>query len=427
MLAAAAVLVGAIAPSLAPGGSASAATDGQMVYPASGAIMSKVGDGCRSNYRDHDGIDISGKGGTPIVAAYDGVIKTRASSSSYGYYVDVQHTAGYVTRYAHMAAQASVAPGARVARGQQIGIVGNTGASSGAHLHFEVWRNGSVYAGVNQGFVCLSNVTRGGSIPTVFPGLATVPLSPVSSADYNGDGRADLLGVAGDSDLQFFAGNGSGGFLKGETVTGAWGAHRHLTHADLNGDGRADMLVSRSDGVLEYYAGNAARGFGAYSTPGSGWYGMLHVTSGADYTGDGQQDVLGASSAGVLTIYRGNGAGALPGPNTVVGSGWNGMRFMVGGDFNGDRLGDVIAVAGDGTLYHYPGTGNGFAAGLAVGHGWGAMTALTGGVDYNGDKYPDLIARTSSGVLYLYPGDGMGLFKAATLIGSGWGEYLQIE
>jgi len=427
MLAAVAVLVGIIAPSLAPGEAASAATDGQMVHPASGSIMSKVGDGCRSNYRDHDGIDISGQGGTPILAAYDGVIKTRAFSNSYGYYVDIQHTSGYVTRYAHMAAQATVAPGARVARSQQIGVVGNTGASSGAHLHFEVWRNGSVYSGINQGYVCLSSVTRGTPIPMVFPGLATVPLSPVSSADYNGDGKADLLGVAGDSDLQFFAGNGSGGFLKGSVITGAWGGHRHMTHTDLNGDGRADILVARSDGVLEYYAGNSTGGFGAYSTPGSGWYGMLHVTSGADYTGDGHQDVLGASAAGVLTIYRGNGTGALPGPHTVVGSGWNTILFMVGGDFNGDRLGDVMAVASNGTLYFYPGLGGRFGTRIALSSGWGAITAFTGGVDYNGDKHPDLIARTSTGELYLYPGDGTGRLKSRVLIGSGWGGYFQVE
>lgn len=427
VLTAMAVVIGTIAPSLAQREPASAATDGQMVYPASGTIQSKVGDGCRSDYRDHDGIDISGQGGTPILAAYDGVIKTRTWSSGYGYYVDIEHAAGYATRYAHMVAQGSVAPGTRVVRGQQIGIVGSTGNSTGAHLHFEVWRNGSVYTAINQGFVCLSTITRGGTIPLMFPGLSTAAPAPVLSGDYNGDGKADLLAVAADSDLQFLAGNGSGGFLQGETITSAWGIHRHLTHADLNSDGRPDMLVARSDGVLEYYGGNTTGGFGAYGTPGSGWYGLLHVTSGADYTGDGHQDVLGASSAGVLTLYRGDGTGTLPGPHTVVGSGWNTIRFMVGGDFNGDRLGDIMAVADNGTLYFYPGLGGRFGTRVALGGSWGAITAFTGGVDYNGDKRADLIARTSAGELHLYPGDGAGQLKSPVLIGSGWGDYLQIE
>ncbi|WP_404473595.1 FG-GAP-like repeat-containing protein [Microbacterium aerolatum] len=427
MLAAVAVFVGTIAPSLTTAAPATAATDGQMIIPASGRIESRVGDGCRSNYRNHDGIDISGQGGTPIVAAYDGVIKTRASNSGYGYYVDIEHTGGYVTRYAHMAAQGSVAIGSRVTRGQQIGVVGNTGASTGAHLHFEVWRNGSVYTAINQGFVCLSTVARGNPIPLVFPGLSTAPISTVNSADYNGDGKADLLAVAGDSDLQFFAGNGRGGFLKPEIVTGAWGIHRHLTHADLNADGRADMLVARSDGVLEYYAGNTTGGFGEFGTPGAGWYDLLHVTSGADYTGDGIQDVLGASASGVLTIYRGNGTGTLPGPHITVGSGWNTIRLIAGGDFNGDRHGDIMAVGNDGTLYFYPGLGGRFGTRVALSTGWGSITALTGGVDYNGDKYPDLIARTSAGELYLYPGDGTGRLKSRSLIGPGWSGYFQIE
>ncbi|MDQ0642759.1 VCBS repeat domain-containing M23 family metallopeptidase [Microbacterium murale] len=427
MLAAVAVLVGTIVPALAPVTPVSAATDGQMVYPASGTIQSKVGDGCRSDYRKHDGIDISGQGGTPILAAYDGVVRTRAWSNGYGNYVDVEHAGGYMTRYAHMIAPGTVAPGTQVVRGQQIGIVGSTGNSTGAHLHFEVWRNGSVFSEINQGFVCLSTVTRGGTIPLVFPGLSTAPPAPALTGDYNGDGKADLLAIAADSDLQFLAGNGAGGFSKGSVITSAWGIHRHLTHTDLNGDGRADMLVARSDGVLEYYAGNATGGFGAYSTPGTGWYGMLHVTSGADYTGDGHQDVLGTSAAGALTIYRGNGAGALPGPYTVVGNGWNTVKFMAGGDFNGDRLGDIMAVANDGTLYFYAGLGSRFDTRVAVSSGWGAMTAFTGGVDYNGDKIPDLIARTSSGELYLYPGDGTGRVKTRILIGSGWGGYLQIE
>jgi hypothetical protein len=117
----------------------------------------------------------------------------------------------------------------------------------------------------------------------------------------------------------------------------------------------------------------------------------------------------------------------LVGPNVTAGSGWNGMRMIAGGDFTGDRLGDIMAVSKDGTLYFYRGLGGRFSAAVAVGSGWGSITAITGGVDYNGDGKADLIARTSSGELYLYPGDGTGKLKARSLISSGWGGYLQIE
>lgn len=428
MVAAVAMLVGIVSSSVATATPASAATDGQMIIPASGTIQSKVGDGCRGTTRPtHDGIDISGQGGTPILAAYDGVIKTRAYSSGYGYYVDIEHVGGYVTRYAHMVSQGSAAPGTRVTRGQQIGIVGSTGNSTGAHLHFEVWRNGSVYSAINQGFVCLSTVARGNPIPLVFPGLATAPISPVTSADYNRDDKADLLGIAADSDLQIIAGDGRGGFLPPSVATSGWGLYRHLTHTDLNADGRSDMLAVRGDGLLEYYAGGAGGGFDRYDRLEDGWYDMLHVVSGADYSGDGLQDVVAASASGILTVYSGNGNGALSGPRTTVGSGWQTMKFIAGGDFDGDRLGDIMAVANDGTLYFYRGLGNRFSARVAVGSGWGSFTAFTGGVDYNGDGRVDIIGRDAAGNLYLYPGDGTGRLKARQLIGSGWGGYLQIE
>ncbi|MGG1908910.1 M23 family metallopeptidase [Microbacterium sp. NRRL B-14842] len=125
-----AIVLGSLVPALTTTGSAVAASDGYMVYPASGNIQSKVGDGCLGNYRAHDGIDISRNGGTPILAAYDGVIKSRTSNGGYGNYVDVQHPGGYVTRYAHMAASGWYAPGTKVLRGQQIGVVGNTGNSA---------------------------------------------------------------------------------------------------------------------------------------------------------------------------------------------------------------------------------------------------------------------------------------------------------
>ncbi|MGO2050164.1 MAG: peptidoglycan DD-metalloendopeptidase family protein [Microbacterium sp.] len=423
-----AVLIGVIAPSVSTAPPAVAATDGQMIYPASGTIQSKVGDGCRGTSRPtHNGIDISGQGGTPILAAYDGVIKARAWSNGYGYYVDIQHTGGYVTRYAHMVSQGSVSLGARVVRGQQIGVVGSTGNSTGAHLHFEVWRNGSVYSAINGGFVCLSSVTRGKTLPLSFPGLRTSVIPPANSADYNGDGKSDLLGIAADSDLQFFAGNGKGAFGAASVITSGWGAYRHLTHTDLNADGRGDMLAVRSDGLLEYYAGGASGGFGQYSRLDVDWDTRRHVISGADFSGDGLQDVLAVSASGALTLYRGNGAGALTGARTTVGSGWGSIAFMAGGDFDGNGLGDIMAVASDGVLYFYGGLRAGFRAGVVVGRGWGSFTAFTGGVDYNGDRRGDIIARAANGDLYLYAGNGAGKFANGKVVSSDWGGYLQIE
>lgn len=421
-----AMLVGAIAPTVVPAAPAAAAVDGQMVYPASGNIQSKVNDGCRSNYRAHEGIDITGPGGLPILAAFDGVIKTRTSNSGYGNYTDIEHPGGYVTRYAHMAGAGIYAPGTRVVRGQQIGVIGKTGATSAYHLHFEVRRNGAVYTAINNGFTCLSNVTRGNLIPMSFPGLG-VASNANSSAEFDGDGKADLMAIAGDSDLLHYPGTGSGGFLPPSVVTSGWGNRRHLTHTDLNGDGRGDVLIVRSDGALEFYGGSPTGGFGTQELIGSGWYDLLHVTGGADYDGDGKQDVLGVSTTGILTVYRGDGAGRLVDQIAMSGGGWQTMRLIVGGDFTNDGLGDIMAIDNDGLLFFYPGVRGGFGARQVIPGDWSGITALTGGVDYTGDGFNDLLARTSSGELYIHPGTGSGSIRSGVRVGSGWGGFLQIE
>lgn len=428
IVAALALVVGVLVPSLSGGSAASAATDGQMIYPATGNIQSKIGDGCRGNYRAHEGIDITGAGGSPILAAYDGVVKSRTSNSGYGYYTDIEHPGGYVTRYAHLAVPGTFAPGTKVSRGQQIGVMGKTGNTVANHLHFEVRLKGAVYTPINQGFTCLANVARGGFIPLFIPGLGTQPAAQFGSADYTGDSRADLLVIAGNGDLRLRPGTGAGAFGAGTTVSAGWGAiRRHVTHSDFNGDRKADILVAREGGALEFHAGNGAGGFRAATSAGSGWYDMLHVASGADYSGDGKQDVLGVSSGGTLTIYRGNGAGAFLSTHQTLGGGWQAFRHIVGGDFDNDGRGDILGVSDAGALLFYPGTVGGLGGSRAVGSGWQEFTAVTGGVDYSGDGRADLLARTMSGELYLYPGNGDGSVGTRRLVSSGWGEMLMLE
>lgn len=94
--------------------------------------------------RMHPGIDFSAPVGTPIYATADGVIqKVEFSFSGYGKMVDIDHGFGYMTRYAHMHGFA-VRKGQRIKRGELIGYVGNTGLSTGPHLHYEVHINGKV-------------------------------------------------------------------------------------------------------------------------------------------------------------------------------------------------------------------------------------------------------------------------------------------
>ena len=110
-----------------------------MTFPCAGPITS--GFGSRWG-RLHAGIDIGAREGTPIVAARGGrVISAGWNSGGYGNLVVIDHGGGIATAYAHQS-RIATSVGASVSAGQVIGYVGNTGASQGAHLHFEVRVNG---------------------------------------------------------------------------------------------------------------------------------------------------------------------------------------------------------------------------------------------------------------------------------------------
>ena len=85
----------------------------------------------------HTGLDFPASPGTPILAAAGGVVVTQEYQSEYGNIVEVDHGNGLISRYAH-ASKTFVKKGDLVKRGQKIAEVGNTGRSTGPHLHFEV-------------------------------------------------------------------------------------------------------------------------------------------------------------------------------------------------------------------------------------------------------------------------------------------------
>lgn len=91
--------------------------------------------------RMHNGIDLAGAIGDPIAAAADGVVRFAGTKGGYGKVLYIDHADGTQTRYAHCDAL-DVQEGDTVARGQRIGTVGNTGRSTGPHLHFEVRKDG---------------------------------------------------------------------------------------------------------------------------------------------------------------------------------------------------------------------------------------------------------------------------------------------
>lgn len=115
--------------------------NGQFTNPCpAGYVSSTFG------YRDfdgafHKGLDLAAAEGTPTYAADSGTVLIAGWSDSAGNWVVIDHGNGFVTKYMHHSALA-VSAGQYVSKGQQIGYVGNTGNSFGAHLHFQVELNG---------------------------------------------------------------------------------------------------------------------------------------------------------------------------------------------------------------------------------------------------------------------------------------------
>lgn len=124
-----------------------------MVHPTNKKGVITSGFGLR-NGSPHNGIDIGTYGnvqGLPIYAAWSGTVSNSTKGCIEGNYncglkggnwVEIVHGGGYKTRYLHLKDNYTY-KGQKVKAGQKIGTLGNTGYSTGAHLHFEIWKNGA--------------------------------------------------------------------------------------------------------------------------------------------------------------------------------------------------------------------------------------------------------------------------------------------
>lgn len=105
--------------------------------------------------RFHEGMDFAANIGTPIYATGDGTVVWSKWNSGYGYCVEIDHGYNYLTRYAHMS-EILVKDGQTVKRGDMIGKVGNSGKTTGPHLHYEVRLKGVAQNPVNYYFYDLT-------------------------------------------------------------------------------------------------------------------------------------------------------------------------------------------------------------------------------------------------------------------------------
>ena len=255
---------------------------------------------------------------------------------------------------------------------------------------------------------------------TFTPGYNTTGVGSVfTTADFNGDGKLDLLANQGSTGSVILLGNGDGTFATGTTV----GAFQTLAVADLNGDAIPDLVVGfitiGTNGVYSYptqtYMGNGDGTFRVGSNlPGSEEFSSI-VTG--DFNGDGILDLVGISEFGtwpIIFLGKSDGTFAQGTAITIPSTGDVVPSSILATDLNHDGKLDVVITNGNG--YSYPGYVNpdnpDFIALLGNGDGTfnanGANTTLgsTGyavAADFNGDGIPELAMQAGANLVILQP------------------------
>lgn len=112
--------------------------DGTLQWPVRGVLYARFG---KKGKEPHDGIDLAAPAGTPVKTAAPGTVLFAGDQKGYGLIVIVEHDSGLITLYAHNR-DLRVKTGQKVREGQVVATVGDSGRTSGPHLHFEVRKNG---------------------------------------------------------------------------------------------------------------------------------------------------------------------------------------------------------------------------------------------------------------------------------------------
>ena len=152
--------------------------------------------------------------------------------------------------------------------------------------------------------------------------------SVLSPADFDGDGKADILTVSTNGNLSLYRGNGTGGFASGgPTVIGtSFDTFKSvLSPADLNADGKRDLVALATDGTVYAYYGNGTGGFlaGGPTVMGANFQTFKTILSPVDFDGDGQTDLISITSDGTLSLHLRYSSGTFsPTAVEIVGTGF---------------------------------------------------------------------------------------------------------
>lgn len=160
---------------------------GMMTMPTNGRFSSAFGmrrHPILGYTRMHRGVDIAAPYGTAVYAATDGVVQFAGRSSGYGNFIKINHGGAFGTGYGHLS-RILVRGGQSVRKGQVIGAVGNTGLSTGPHLHYELYKNGVAVNPRSVSFTSMRQLTGNdlGAFRSKLSQLLAVPVGRGAQKD----------------------------------------------------------------------------------------------------------------------------------------------------------------------------------------------------------------------------------------------------
>ena len=271
------------------------------------------------------------------------------------------------------------------------------------------------------GHLVASAALNGGVQLMVSPAPPTALL-----ADYDHDGRTDLLWRHADGTIMDWLGQANGGFANNYANAGWLNASwRLLGTGDFNGDGHDDLLLRHADGTIMDWLGEVGGALtNNYANAGflnNSW----QVIGTGDVNGDGRDDVLLRHDSGLIMSWLGEANGGFTNNYAKAGFLDNGWQAIGTGDVNGDGREDILLRHDSGLVMDWlGGTDGGFINNYANA-GWlnGSWHAI-GTADINGDGHDDIIWRHDDGTIMDWLGQGSGGFTNnyanAAYLNNGW-------
>lgn len=286
--------------------------------------------------------------------------------------------------------------------------------------------SGSIIAGLRVGAAAAKRIVIAGGLVSVLLLSGVVSWgSAVTAPAYTGSGTTGAGSFAALS-AQTLPSNSSIRFSAPHQIGNGWTASRTISVGDWDGNGFNDLMLIAPDGRLLYYAASARERFASPRQIGNGWLVAESVQGGVDWNRDGALDLIARFTDGRLVLYPGNGSGGFL-TARQIGRGWLAMRTWTPVQQSVNGYPAVVATDMAGIMFVYPTNGTGgLLPRIRLGGGWLPMRQIVGAGDWDKNGRSDLLVVDSEARLRLYAASSSGTSFAMTQIGTGWSAFPKI-